>query len=375
MKWWVGLPDTGGAAKYVVIIRGKDDPVETKKRGHVDNPGGISWKEVDKHSPEEWRKRIVTLLKDGVPRTFNHIAVVLSGHTADVVFQKNPEKGLWLAVERGELEYTNEAPILFRIRKRGAYDVPVSPTKASRGRVVGPELGARKEYVPPRAPPKSRSPRIQKEITTQEAKREFEKLGRTGKTVMPAPPQKKIRGFAVYDLITIKKQEAGRRLPPFLLDTAQTLGEAQKIAKQWTILTGHSTTVKENGSPVASFDWNAQMTELYTKGWTTRKTAVTDGEKFGVFYYTRPSKNPGAGYEASVLWQRAEHTTWAPLTSLTKVPTVPAKTAPTKRPHPEKPRHITAEHFTDPVLGGAERRLAESVEEAIRLYGSPRKRR
>lgn len=363
-EWWKRPPIRTGAGIFTVAIRAPDDP-ERKPRPKkmADDPShSIRWKNINKVSAEEWSRAIVKHLSDGKTKTFNAISVELAGTTADIAVGKNLEAGLWLAVERGELEYTPQAPVLFRLQKRG--------------RAVGPE------YVPPRAPPKPKSPRVQKEITTQEAKREFERLG-TGKTVQPAPPQKKIKGFAVYDLITIKKQEAGRRLPPFLLDTARTLDEAQKIAKQWTLLTGHSTTVKQNGVPVANFDWNEQMTALYTKGWVRLKTAVTDGQKFGVFYYARPATNQSAGYEASVLWDNAQTSVWVPLTSLTKVPSVPAKKAPVARAAPvEKHRHarpaerrVTAEHFTDPVLGGAERRLAESVEEAIRLYGTPRKRR
>jgi len=65
-----------------------------------------------KATAEEWRTRIVAHLADGIPRTLNRIAVELVDATADVVGD-TAEAGLWLAVERGEIWWTAEAPIHF----------------------------------------------------------------------------------------------------------------------------------------------------------------------------------------------------------------------------------------------------------------------
>jgi len=322
-EWWRRPPVRTGAAQFTVAIRAPDDP-ERKPRPKkmADDPGhSVKWKSINNATVEDWSRAIVKLLSDGKSRTFNAISVELSGTTGDITIGRNPEKGLWLAVERGELEYTPEAPILFRATRR-------------RGRTV------------------------------------------------ESAPQKRVRGFAVYDNSTIKKQREGQRIGPTLLlpkgadKGPRTLEEARKIARDWTVLTGHSTSVKEDGIPIAHYSWNAEMSATYTKGWVRGKTAVTNGERYGIFQYARPSSGAAdSGYLAGVVWDGEKGIDWVPLTSLTKVPKVPAKEAPAKKPRTEKPRQITAEHITDPVLGGAERRLAESVQDAIRLYGSPRKRR
>jgi hypothetical protein len=62
-----------------------------------------------------WRDRIVALLADGQPRTFNRIGVDLCGLTADVLFGGPADNALWSLVEKGALELTLEAPILLRL--------------------------------------------------------------------------------------------------------------------------------------------------------------------------------------------------------------------------------------------------------------------
>lgn len=97
------------ASPYLHLIRAKGDP-ERSPRG----PGrALLWRNLDTRTPEAWAERIAAHLNDGVPRTFNRIMVELSDFTADVAFGTTADEGLWLAVERGHLALTHEAPVLF----------------------------------------------------------------------------------------------------------------------------------------------------------------------------------------------------------------------------------------------------------------------
>lgn len=53
-------------------------------------------------------------LGDGRPRTFNRLGVELFDLTADVLFTTPVNTALWRLVERGLIEHTMEAPVLFR---------------------------------------------------------------------------------------------------------------------------------------------------------------------------------------------------------------------------------------------------------------------
>ena len=111
--WWRTVPERTGLAGYPVLIRAEDDPDETIKRG-----GGAdssAWKDVRKVSADEWLTRIAMTLSDGVPRTFNRLAVELTGHTANTFLGEPIEDALWLGVESGVLEYCPVAPIRFRL--------------------------------------------------------------------------------------------------------------------------------------------------------------------------------------------------------------------------------------------------------------------
>lgn len=322
--WFNKVPNLRGMNAYVVLIRDKNDPEREPRPGLLKDPGHATrWKQMDKSSPGEWRRVIVNLLADGIPRTFNRVMVELIGMTADTAAGKNPEKGLWLGVEHGDLEYTSEAPILFRAVR---------------------------------------------------AKR------RTGKTVAPPKKQKEVAGYAVYDASTTHKQVKGQRVGMKLLLTAPAPQQAKEDARSWTLLTGHATVVQHKGLPVTSYNWTAEMAATYTLGWVRGETRVTDDEKTGVFYHTKPSRGAtDSGYLASILWDGEPRTVWVPLTSLKvvkstkKVAVAPAAKKPARRA--KKPERITAKDITGPVLGEPEARLAQSVQEAIGLYGRGRKKR
>ena len=110
--WWRGLPDLSGAAQYVVLIRSEADPERSPRAKGSDKAPHIT---IGKVPAKTWAGRIATLLADGEPRTFNRIAVELVDKTADVVTDTTFEAGLWKLVERGTVEYTPTAPVLFRL--------------------------------------------------------------------------------------------------------------------------------------------------------------------------------------------------------------------------------------------------------------------
>jgi hypothetical protein len=108
--------DRSGVAQYVHCIRGADDPERlSRKEQRARGAGFDAWREDMKGEPAAWAERIVELLGDGTPRTFNRIVLELTGclYTADVALGKAPDEGLWLAVADRRLKHTLEAPILF----------------------------------------------------------------------------------------------------------------------------------------------------------------------------------------------------------------------------------------------------------------------
>ena len=114
------VPDLSGMNAYIAIIRGPDDP----KRSPGPAEGAARRKDSAPHltlkktSAEAWAKQIAGHMNDGVPRTLNRIGVEMIDKDSSIVFKSPFEDAVWLLVERGVLEYTNEAPVYFRKRKR-----------------------------------------------------------------------------------------------------------------------------------------------------------------------------------------------------------------------------------------------------------------
>lgn len=104
------VPDRSDMSRYVHLIRDKSDP-ERAQRGPIPTP--FAWRRINDAPPEQWADAIVAHLTDGMPRTFNRIALELTTMTADVAFDTTLDKGLWLAVGAGRLLLTLEAPIFF----------------------------------------------------------------------------------------------------------------------------------------------------------------------------------------------------------------------------------------------------------------------
>lgn len=105
-------PDRSGTATYLHLFRDKADP-QRAPRGPIPTP--FAWRRINDASAEQWADAIVTHLADGVPRTFNRIALELTTMTADIAFQSTLDEGLWLAVAEKRLLLTLEAPVYFTL--------------------------------------------------------------------------------------------------------------------------------------------------------------------------------------------------------------------------------------------------------------------
>ena len=110
-----GVPvDRSGMAQYLHIIRAADDPERSPRPagGRKDRAPHRTLAEIPIAMCEA---QMLGLLADGQARTFNRIGVELLDHTADTLIGSPYDDALWGLVERGELEHTLDAPILFRI--------------------------------------------------------------------------------------------------------------------------------------------------------------------------------------------------------------------------------------------------------------------
>lgn len=242
--WWRRLPDRSGMASYTIMIRAPGDPERAPRpKKMADDPGhSLRWKNLNKVSPDEWRRDIVKLLSDGKSRTFNAIAVTLAGTTADIASGKNLEEGLWKAVENRQVEFTPESPVLFR---------------------------------------KTRGVRI-----------------------FDDPAKKEPPGYAIYDLSTTKVVKDGVRVGKILLVTETTLEKAKKNAKAWTLSTGNPTAITKDGKVVQDYEWDQDMVQAYTAGWIPFVTRLSSTERpgeVGTFDHTRPHRSRGY-YEAVIAW-------------------------------------------------------------------------
>lgn len=112
-EWFTGPFERGGMDRYVHIVRAPDDP-ERKPREERRGKE-MEWRTAcNDDRTEQWEEAILTHLSDGEPRTFNRMLVEMCDMTADVAFEKAPDKALWHLVDTYRLEFRNEAPILFR---------------------------------------------------------------------------------------------------------------------------------------------------------------------------------------------------------------------------------------------------------------------
>lgn len=109
-KWLTGGVQFEGLQKYTHIIRGPDDP----ERGPRVRGQETAWKKKLSGDPEPWKKVLYDTLKKKGPMTFNKLALLTSGYTADIAAGKAPDKALWELVGEGKVKFTNDAPVIFK---------------------------------------------------------------------------------------------------------------------------------------------------------------------------------------------------------------------------------------------------------------------
>lgn len=117
--WNTGFACSEMRGGFTHIIRSPDDPARpSRAEARAAGDGyGEAWKRLRKRQPEDVAAEILAHLQDGVPRTFNRIAVELWHITADVAFEGVGNTALWDLVVQQKLEHTMTAPILFRAAK------------------------------------------------------------------------------------------------------------------------------------------------------------------------------------------------------------------------------------------------------------------
>jgi hypothetical protein len=110
---------------YTTMIRGPHDPERREQARSIARKTGapvkkpLGWRKLLKLPPEASMRDIVVLLGDGKRRTFNAISVELWDKTADITTGKPPEEGLWMGTLNGYIEFSNRAPIQFRLTPKG----------------------------------------------------------------------------------------------------------------------------------------------------------------------------------------------------------------------------------------------------------------
>lgn len=118
------IPDRSGINAFVIVIRDSMDP-ERQPRAVSAQYGRVwlKWKRrLRETTVEVIAEEIMSHLSDGQVRTFNRISVEMLDKTADITFGTKFEDALWLLVLQKRVEYTPQAPVLFRIRTRVAWD-------------------------------------------------------------------------------------------------------------------------------------------------------------------------------------------------------------------------------------------------------------
>jgi len=117
LTWVFGaVADREGLAAYTHLVRAPGDPQRTPrpKGGHQDR---APHRTLAKRPAAELEELLLEGLADGEPRTFNRLGVEIFDLTADVLFTTPVNAALWRLVDRGEIEHTLEAPVLFRRRR------------------------------------------------------------------------------------------------------------------------------------------------------------------------------------------------------------------------------------------------------------------
>lgn len=107
-------PDRSNITKYLHLIRDMKDPIESMPRGKGKRDS-THWRKA--WTTESFRNELLKLMRDGVPRTFNRMCVEITGTTADVWFEKEPDAALWELVEERVLWWTFHEGCVYFVHK------------------------------------------------------------------------------------------------------------------------------------------------------------------------------------------------------------------------------------------------------------------
>lgn len=114
-RWVTGqVPDLTGGQQYVAMIRDPDDPKRSRRRSRNEHRDRAPHLTLKKTRPEDWHDAVAGLLKAEGPMTMNALGVLLIDKTADIVVGTPFEAGIWQLVAAGRVEFTMDAPVLFR---------------------------------------------------------------------------------------------------------------------------------------------------------------------------------------------------------------------------------------------------------------------
>jgi hypothetical protein len=109
-----------GDEVYLIMVRAPGDPERRSREARHDAMGvaaaASEWKRIRKATVEQWAERFLALLSDGRAVTLNALTVELADITADVVGD-NAIAALWLLKDRGLVEHTIDAPVLWRLTR------------------------------------------------------------------------------------------------------------------------------------------------------------------------------------------------------------------------------------------------------------------
>jgi hypothetical protein len=116
--WSCSHPDLVGGLQFVACVWAPGDPDRSPRDGS--DMGALWRKALKAQTVEEHEAVILAHLADGKPRSFNRICVELYDKTAVAMLDLPPDEALWSLTDKGLVEHTNVAPILWRLKEKAA---------------------------------------------------------------------------------------------------------------------------------------------------------------------------------------------------------------------------------------------------------------
>lgn len=117
MRWARGLPSFERGAPTLHLIPSVSDPAAPPRGSGRSRDDARLRRGLDHLPPRRVDSTIVSLMRDGSPRTFNRMCVESFGRRAEVLFGSAFERSLWDLVRRRILVYTRRAPVRFRLAR------------------------------------------------------------------------------------------------------------------------------------------------------------------------------------------------------------------------------------------------------------------